>query len=73
MDIVDFDALEGQARRALSGPFWAFLDVGADDEITYAENAAAWRALRLRPKVLNDISKARPRRLCWARKSPRRS
>lgn len=58
MDTVDFDALEGQARLALPGPSWAFLDVGADDEVTYAGNAAAWRAMRLRPKVLNDISKA---------------
>ncbi len=58
MDSVDFDALEQQAKAKLSPSSWAFCDVGSDDEITYAENAAAWRALRLRPKVLNDISKA---------------
>jgi 4-hydroxymandelate oxidase len=58
LDTVDFDALERQARLKLAAPSWAFLDVGADDEITYPENAAAWRALRLRPKVLNDISNA---------------
>jgi len=58
MDSADFDALEQQARQALPPASWAFCDVGSDDEITAAENAAAWRALRLRPRVLNDISKA---------------
>jgi 4-hydroxymandelate oxidase len=55
MDCVDFDALERRARETLPPPSWAFLDTGADDEITAAENARAWRALRLRPRVLRDI------------------
>ncbi len=55
MDCVDFDALERQARQKLPPPAWAFLDTGADDEITVSENAAAWAKLRLRPRVLRDI------------------
>jgi isopentenyl diphosphate isomerase/L-lactate dehydrogenase-like FMN-dependent dehydrogenase len=58
VDTVDFFALEQQAKAKLTPSSWAFLDVGADDEITTAENAKAWRALRLRPHVLNDISEA---------------
>jgi isopentenyl diphosphate isomerase/L-lactate dehydrogenase-like FMN-dependent dehydrogenase len=58
VDTVDFDALEHAAKAKLSPSSWAFLDVGADDEITAAENVAAWRAMRLRPRVLNDISQA---------------
>ncbi len=65
---------KGRRGSHCRGPSWAFLDVGADDEITYAENAAAWRAMRLRPKVLNDISKATTEtHVCSARRSPRRS
>ena len=49
------------------------LDVGADDEVTYAENAAAWRALRLRPKVLNGIFKATTETTVLGQRSPRQS
>ncbi|MGH8898913.1 MAG: alpha-hydroxy acid oxidase [Egibacteraceae bacterium] len=30
---------------------------GADDELTLADNVVAWRRLRLRPRVLRDVSK----------------
>jgi len=56
VDSVDFDALEGQARALLSEPAFAFLATGADDEISAVENITAWRGLRLRPHVLNDVS-----------------
>ena len=56
MDSVDFDALEEQARARLSPGAYAFAAAGADDEITVAANVAAWRRLRLRPRVLNDIT-----------------
>ena len=55
MDSVDFDALEGFARAKMPPASWAFCAAGADDEIIANENIAAWRALRLRPRVLNDI------------------
>ena len=56
MDSADFDALEGKAREKLSPAAYAFAAAGADDEITLADNIAAWRRLRLRPRVLNDIT-----------------
>ena len=56
MDSVDFDALEGQAREKLPPASYAFCAAGADDEISAVENIAAWRALRLRPRVLNDVT-----------------
>jgi len=34
---------------------WVFCDTGADDEITAKDNIAAWRRLKLRPRVLRDI------------------
>ena len=55
MDSVDFDALEQQARAKMPPASWAFCAAGADDEITALENISAWRALRLRPRVLNDL------------------
>ena len=55
MDSAEFDALESKARSKLSAGAYAFAAAGAEDEITLAENLAAWRRLRLRPRVLNDI------------------
>lgn len=56
MDCTDFDALEAQAYEVMSAGAAAFCASGADDEITCRENGAAWRDLRLRPRVLRDIS-----------------
>jgi isopentenyl diphosphate isomerase/L-lactate dehydrogenase-like FMN-dependent dehydrogenase len=57
VDSFDFDALEQAAEKKLPPASWAFCVTGSDDEITAVENAAAWRALRLRPRVLNDVAK----------------
>jgi 4-hydroxymandelate oxidase len=57
LDSADFDALEDKARARLSPGAYAFAAAGADDEITLAENVSAWRRLRLRPHVLNDVAK----------------
>lgn len=56
MDSIEFDALEDQAYKQMSPGAAAFCECGADDEVTVAENTAAWRNLRLRPRVLRDIS-----------------
>ena len=56
MDSADFDALEEKARAGLSPAAYAFAAAGADDEITVAGNIAAWRRLRLRPRMLNDVA-----------------
>jgi 4-hydroxymandelate oxidase len=55
VDCVDLDALEREAHRVMRPESWVFCDTGADDEITAKENVAAWRALKLRPRVLRDI------------------
>jgi 4-hydroxymandelate oxidase len=57
LDSADFDALESSACAKLSQGAYAFAAAGADDEITLADNIAAWRRLRLRPRVLNDVAK----------------
>src|SRR6266852_6442414 len=54
-DCVDLDALEQNAQRVMRPESWVFCDTGADDEITSKENIAAWRTLKLRPRVLRDI------------------
>lgn len=56
MDCVDLDALEGQARALMAPASYAFALCGADDEISLAENVSAWRNLRLRPRVLRDVT-----------------
>lgn len=56
MDCKDFDELEARAYEVMSAGAAAFCACGADDEITCRENQAAWRDLRLRPRVLRDIS-----------------
>jgi 4-hydroxymandelate oxidase len=56
VDSVDFDALEEKARSLLSPGADAFCTCGADDEITARENSLAWRALRLRPRVLRGTA-----------------
>lgn len=57
MDSQDFDALEREAQARMSPGAYAFVQAGADDEITLAENVAAWRRLRLHPRVLRDINR----------------
>ena len=56
MDSAQFDALEVEARARLSPSAYAFAATGADDEITAADNIAAWRRMRLRPRMLRDIT-----------------
>jgi 4-hydroxymandelate oxidase len=56
VDSVDFDALEHEARRLMPPASFAFCACGADDEISMVENITAWRALRLRPRVLRDVT-----------------
>jgi len=56
LDSVDFDALEGLARKKMPPASFAFCAAGADDEISAVENVTAWRSLRLRPRVLRDIT-----------------
>jgi 4-hydroxymandelate oxidase len=56
MDSVDFDTLEDRARKILDPGAYAFAACGADDEVTLRENIAAWRAIRLRPRMLRGVT-----------------
>ncbi|MGQ0844159.1 MAG: alpha-hydroxy acid oxidase [Sporichthyaceae bacterium] len=53
---MDTDAWEARARERLSQLAYDYYAGGADDEVTLADNVAAWRRIRLRPRVLRDVS-----------------
>ncbi|MCI0571007.1 MAG: alpha-hydroxy-acid oxidizing protein [Myxococcaceae bacterium] len=50
------DSLEAQARAVLPQDVHAYFAGGAGEELTLEANLAAWRALRLRPRVLRDVA-----------------
>jgi 4-hydroxymandelate oxidase len=45
------------AERAIEPLAWDYIDGGAWDEVSLAENEAAWLAYRFRPRVLVDVSR----------------
>lgn len=51
------DELERKAQQHLPRLAYDYLAGGADDELTLADNIAAWRRLRLQPRVLRGVSK----------------
>jgi 4-hydroxymandelate oxidase len=53
---VDLDRLEAAARDRLTPNAWGYYSAGADDEVTLRDNLAAWQRLRIRPRVLRDVS-----------------
>ena len=52
---MDLAELEQRARRTLDPAAYDYYAGGADDELTLADNVAAWRRLRLRYRVLRDV------------------
>ncbi|MDQ1680353.1 MAG: 4-hydroxymandelate oxidase [Frankiaceae bacterium] len=52
---VALDQFE-RARRALPPAVWDYYSAGSGTEVTVGEAEAAWRAYRLRPRVLRDVS-----------------
>jgi len=54
VSLADFEPL---ARLAMDPAAFDYVAGGAWDEITLAENEAAWRRHRLRPRVLVDVSR----------------
>jgi (S)-mandelate dehydrogenase len=48
--------LRTAARRRLPQAIFDFFDGGAEDELTLDDNQAAFRRIRLLPKVLTDVS-----------------
>ncbi len=53
--IVNLHEFEALARARMTGPNFDYLAGGSWDEITLAENDAAWREFRFVPRVLTDI------------------
>ena len=54
---IDLAGLEAQARGCIPDQVaFDYVAGGAGDEITLLENVAAWRRLRLRPRMLRDVS-----------------
>ena len=53
MDLVE---LEEQARQLLPQGVYDYFAGAAGDELTLADNVAAWDRVRLRPRVLRDVS-----------------
>jgi 4-hydroxymandelate oxidase len=53
--IVSLSDFEAPGRARMAGPAWDYVAGGAWDEITLAENDAAWRGVRFVPRVLTDI------------------
>ena len=55
INLADYEAL---AREKLAGSTtWDFYEGGAEDEDTVTENCAAFRRIKLRPRVLVDVAK----------------
>lgn len=55
-DCFSIDTLRSAARRRLPKGVFDFYDGGAEDEITLNDNCAAFRRVRLMPRVLRDVS-----------------
>jgi 4-hydroxymandelate oxidase len=55
-DPLDLAALEAAARARLERGVYDYIAGGADAELTLADNLAAWSRLRLRPRVLRDVT-----------------
>jgi 4-hydroxymandelate oxidase len=53
---LELDALEAAARERLEPGVYDYIAGGAESELTIAGNLAAWSRLRLRPRVLRDVS-----------------
>lgn len=52
---ANIDDLREIARRRLPRGVFDYIDGAAEDEITYARNAGAFRDLEFKPRVLNDV------------------
>lgn len=57
MPLVCLADFKAHAQKQLSKTSWDFIEGEADDGITYNENIAAFKRIRLRPRYLRDMSK----------------
>jgi 4-hydroxymandelate oxidase len=54
--MLPYEALEAQARERLPQAVFDYYAGGSGEESTLSDNSAAWARLRLRPRVLRDVS-----------------
>lgn len=57
---VNLNEYEILAREQLSPMVYDYFAEGANDEVTLTENMRSWQRLRLRPRVLVDVSRIDP-------------
>jgi 4-hydroxymandelate oxidase len=55
-DPLDLAALEAVARARLQPEVYDYIAGGADGELSLADSLVAWSRLRLRPRVLRDVT-----------------
>jgi isopentenyl diphosphate isomerase/L-lactate dehydrogenase-like FMN-dependent dehydrogenase len=53
INLADFEAL---ARERVNPSAWCYFESGAEDEYSIAENIAAFRRIKLRPRMLMDVA-----------------
>lgn len=53
---MDFEPLEAAARNTLPQNAYDYFAGGSDDEATLRDNVAAWKRIKLRPRVLRDVT-----------------
>lgn len=56
LDILNLESLEPLARERLDPMLYDYIAGGAADELTLAENRAAWGRIQLLPRMLRDVS-----------------
>src|SRR5882672_1018053 len=53
---INVSEYEARAHECLPQMVYDYYAGGADDEVTLKENVQAWSRLRLRPRVLTDVT-----------------
>lgn len=53
LDVFDFEAA---ARARLPPAHWGFIATGVDDDLTLAANREGFKKIRLRPRMLRDVT-----------------
>jgi isopentenyl diphosphate isomerase/L-lactate dehydrogenase-like FMN-dependent dehydrogenase len=58
--VISLPSFRTLAERVVEPAAWDYIDGGAWDEISLAENESAWHGYRFRPRVLVDVSSIDP-------------
>lgn len=57
MFCVNLDDFEANAKAVASARAWTYYSSAADDLLTYHRNAADWKRISFRPRVLRDVKR----------------